>query len=357
MGYSGASDVIDHGIYAFLTAWGQFKGIDIRTGDIKWTSPQMDKPWDAPGFGAYDTTSAYGMFFRNAYSGVYAFDWETGKIVWKYEAPAASPFETPYIDANGTTVNSFNGVTYCADGKLYTVNTEHTPTQPITRGWQLNAINAYTGEQVFKVKLTGTIGAIADGYLSLADSYTGTSYVLGKGKSQTTVTGPDFAVPLGTQMVLKGSVLDMSPAQPGTPAVSKESMSTQMEYLHRQLPINGLWGNETISGVPVILTAMGSDGTFYDIGTTTSDGYGGSFGFAWAPPKEGTYTVTASFAGDDSYGSSLATTQVTVGPAPNVVTFPAQIQPLDYTMTILGAAVAVIVAVALATVLILLRKR
>ena len=47
MGYSGASDVCDKGIYAFLTAWGQFIGLDIRTGAIKWTSDRMDEPWDA----------------------------------------------------------------------------------------------------------------------------------------------------------------------------------------------------------------------------------------------------------------------------------------------------------------------
>jgi len=53
----------------------------------------MDYPWDACGFGAYASASAYGLFYRFGYSGVYAFDWEAGKIVWKFEAPAEYPYE------------------------------------------------------------------------------------------------------------------------------------------------------------------------------------------------------------------------------------------------------------------------
>jgi hypothetical protein len=360
MGYSGASDVCDHGIYAFLTAWGQFKGYDVRTGNLVWTSDRMDAQWDANGFGAYDTTSAYGMFYRAAYSGIYAFDWKTGKIVWKYEAPAISPFETPYIDKNGTTVYSFNGDIYASgDGKIYSINTEHTPTQPITRGWQLHCINATTGEGIFKTIMTGSMGAIADGYMAISESYTGTLYVLGKGRSETTVTAPDTAVPLGTTVVIKGTITDLSPAQPGTPCVSKASMATQMEYLHRQMPIGGLWGNETITGVPVTLTAMDSNGNAINIGTPTSNGYYGTYNFAWTPPKEGTYQIMATFAGDESYGSSGAATAVSVVPAAVTPTQAPTATPITmppYEMYTVGSAVAVIIAVAIATLL-LLRKR
>jgi hypothetical protein len=360
MGYSGASDVCDHGIYAFLTAWGQFKGLDINTGNLVWTSDKMDEQWDCNGFGAYDTTSAYGMFYRAAYSGIYAFDWKTGKIVWKYEAPAISPFETPYIDKNGTTVNSFNGDIFASgDGKIYSINTEHTPTQPITRGWQLHCINATTGQGIFKTIQTGSMGAIADGYLAIADSYTGTLMVYGKGKSQTTVTAPDIAVPQGTAVVIKGTVTDLSPAQPGTPCVSKESMSTQMEYLHRQMPIGGLWGNVTITGVPVILTAIDPNGNTINIGTATSNGYYGTYSYTWTPPNEGNYQILATFAGDESYGSSGASTAISVGPAPVVPTQAPTPTPLSnppYETYTVGSAIAIIIAVAIATLLIL-RKR
>jgi len=180
-------------------------------------------------------------------------------------------------------------------------------------------------------------------------------YVFGKGKSATTVAGPVTTVPLGTAVLIQGTVLDQSPAQAGTPCVSKESMTTQMEYIHLQMPIGGLWGNETITGVPVVLTAIGSDGTVVDIGTTTSNGYGGTFGMTWTPAKQDTYTIMASFNGDESYGSSMSTTTVAIGPAPTVpdtTTQPEIVVP-DYTMAILGVGIAVILAVAIVGALIL----
>jgi len=67
----------------------------------------------------------------------------------------------------------------------------------------------------------------------------------------------------------------------------------------------------------------------------------------------------ATFAGDDSYGSSLATTTVSVGSAPAPINFPTQSQPVDYTMTIIGAAIGIVIAVviAVAAAVLILRKR
>jgi hypothetical protein len=132
-----------------------------------------------------------------------------------------------------------------------------------------------------------------------------------------------------------------------------------MEYLHIQMPLTGLWNNETITGVPVILTAIGSDGTVTDIGTTTTNGYYGTFAYGWTPPKEDTYTIMASFAGDDSYGSSTAATGLLVGPAPAsptpTPTEQPQAQP-DYWPVMYGILVAVIVAIIIG-LLALFRKR
>jgi hypothetical protein len=64
------------------------------------------------------------------------------------------------------------------------------------------------------------------------------------------------------------------------------------------------------------LTAISQDGMeCVDIGTTTTEGYYGTFGFTWTPQTEGTYEIVASFEGTDAYGSSGASTWVTVGPA------------------------------------------
>jgi hypothetical protein len=298
------------------------------------------------------------MLFRQSYDGVYAFNWTNGKIVWKYAAPAYANYESPYIE-NGTEVYSFNTGATIADEKMYTYNTEHTPTWPMTRGWGIHCIDIWTGKGLWTLNNPMSVGAIADGYLTAGNSWDGYMYVIGKGKSTTTVTTPDTAVPLGTALTIKGSVMDMSPAQPNTPCVSKDSMQTQMEYVHLQMPVDGLWHNKTISGVPVWLTAIAEDGNVIDIGNVTSNGYYGTFSKSWTPPAEGKYEIIANFVADDSYGSSAASTAVTVGPAPEKIDVPQQTTPPDYTMTIIGAAIAIMLVVVISVVaaVLILRKR
>jgi hypothetical protein len=341
-----------------LSDRGYYVATDLATGNEAWKSEQMHYPWSSTGFGAYSAMSAYGMLYRESYNGIWAFNWTNGKIVWHYEAPTGSPYETPYTGVNGTGVYpfySFGVGGQIADGKFYTWTYEHTESWPVTRGWGIHCIDCMTGKGVWN--LTGCIQpyAIADGYLIGGCSYDGYEYVFGKGLSKTTVTAPDVSVTLGTALTIKGTVTDQSPAQPDTPCVSKDSMKTQMEYLHMQLPIDGIWHNLTMTGVDVTLTAIDDKGTSTNIGTATTSAYYGTFEKAWTPPSESTYKIIASFAGDDSYGSSGAQTAVTVGPAPAQIQIPAQIVPPDYTMTIIGTGVAVIIAVAIA-VLILKKK-
>jgi hypothetical protein len=357
--YSQTCHVANNGKLAILMRKGYYNIHNALTGEFMYKTDTGDYPWDEPGFSAYTQASAYGLIYRLGYGGVYAYDWATGKEVWKYSAIAFSPFETPYINENGTTVYSFNGANLVADGKIYVQNTEHTPTQPITRGWGLHCLNATTGELIWKIIGCLRPAAVADGYLAASGTYDGTLYVFGKGKTSTAVTAPDVAVAKGTAMVIKGTVLDMSLAQPNTPCVSKTSMTTQMQYLHMQQPIDGLWHNETITGIPVSLTALRSDGSSVDLGTVTTDGYYGTFSKTWTPPDEGDYTIIATFAGDDSYGSSAASTAITVGPAAQATQSPVQANTADYTMTIVGTGIAIIIAVviAVAVAVMLLRKK
>jgi hypothetical protein len=196
---------------------------------------------------------------------------------------------------------------------------------------------------------------MADGYLTASNSHDGYMYVFGKGKSETSVTAGPKTVAKGSQVLIEGTVMDTSPAQPNTPCVSKDSMTTQMEYLHMNQPADGMWHNTTVTGVPVMLLAIDESGTVTDLGTTTSDS-SGSFAKAWTPPAEGVYRITASFAGDDSYGSSWAETAVSVGPAAASITIPEQIVPPDYTMTLIGGFVAVIIAVAIVGILVVRKK-
>jgi hypothetical protein len=354
--YSGSCVVADHGKVAILTQTGCFLAYDLNTGQLAWKSEIMDYPWGQPSFGAYAIQSAYGMLFRQSYDGVYAFNWTNGKIVWKYVSPTYASFESPYI-TDGQEHYSFNSGGEIADGKMYVYNSEHTTSWPITRGWGLHCINITTGELIWKIVNPMTVGAIADGYLAAPNSWDGSLYVFGRGKSSTTVTATPAVIADGSAVLIQGTVLDQSPAQPNTPCVSKDSMTTQMEYLHLQEPSDGLWHNESLTGVSVSLTAFNENGDFFDIATVTTNGYYGTFAQSWTPPNEGIYEIVASFVGDDSYGSSAAATAVSVGPAPEEPEpLPEAVVP-DDTMTIVGTGVAIIIAIAVATGLVLLKKR
>jgi hypothetical protein len=356
--YSGSCAVADHGKVAVLMKNGYWLAWDLRSGKLAWKSEVMNYPWGQASFGAYAVQSAYGLFYRQAYDGVYAFNWANGKIAWHYKAPA-NAFETPYRDQNDTTGYSFDGAAFIADGKMYVLNNEHTPTPPITRGWGVHCINATTGEGIWNISgiwVWSGPGPIADGYLTISSS-DGIMYVFGKGKSATAIEAPSTAITLGQKLVLRGTVLDMSPAQPGTPCVSKDSMSLQMEYLHLQMPIGGLWGNETMKGVPVSLDTLDPNNNYVHIGDVTTEGYSGTFGFTWKPDVPGQYRVTATFMGDDSYGSSFATTYVTVSEAPPATATPEPTPaPPDYTLLLYGILIAVIIAVIIGLML-LFRKR
>ena len=108
----------------------------------------------------------------------------------------------------------------------------------------------------------------------------------------------------------------------------------------------------------MFLTAIGSDNTVYDIGTITTNGYYGTFSKAWTPPKEDTYQIIATFAGDESYGSSAASTAISVGPAPSEIVIPPQ-TAVTFPPTetyIIGATIAIIIAIAIVGMLILRKK-
>ncbi len=361
--FSGSTRVADHGKFAVRLNDGHWHCWDLNSGKKLWVSELSSWPWGT--FGCYGVQSYGGMIISNQYDAVVAYNWTNGKISWRYKYVAPYPYESLYADSETGEgyYPWFHEAGRIADGVLYTTNTEHSISEPIPRGHKFHAINITTGEGIWNI--TGTMfitdfrSAVADGYLAFSNAYDGYMYVIGKGKSVTTVTGSPKVSVHGTNVLIEGTVLDQSPAQLDTPCVSKGSMATQMEYLHMQLPIDGVGHDIQMTGVPVVLTAMDSSGSVINIGTATTSAYYGTFEMAWTPPAEGTYRIIASFAGDESYGSSAASTAVAVGPAPAEITIPEQIVPPDYTMAILGSAIAVIVAVAVIGVALffVLRKR
>ena len=337
----------DNGKFAYCVENRYWKCFDILTGKVLWTTEKTSYPWGD--FWGYYEASGYGLLYGFCYDGVYAFDWNTGKTVWHYAAEA-KPFETPYTYGNQS-VYSFTGFGEVVDGKLYISNNEHTPTQPIPRGWGLHCINATTGKGIWNITGYSNAGAASDGYLTVSNSYDGYMYVYGKGKSATTVSAPQTAITSGQNVIISGTVLDQSPAQPGTACVSKQSMTQWMEYLHMQHAIPS-----DVIGVPISIDAIDPNGNTVNIATVKSD-ISGTFAYTWAPELVGQYTVTASFAGDESYGSSWAETHVGVVQAPITTPIPTatSLTMPPFELYTIGSAVAVIIAIAIAVLL--LRKR
>ncbi|MCW4000390.1 MAG: PQQ-binding-like beta-propeller repeat protein [Candidatus Bathyarchaeota archaeon] len=348
------ASVADHGKVAVRFEDGYFYCWDIKNGKFLWKSEMSSWPWGT--FGAYDIASYGGNIIFTQYDGVAAYDWDTGEVSWLYQAKEKYPYDSPYQD---------NYPFFCiepliADGKVYAVNTEHTPTEPLTRGWELHCINATSGEGIWSMPsmMEASPGvrpcAIADGYLVNANGLDGITYCYGKGKSQTTVSAPSTELTVGQKFTITGTVLDMSPAQEGTAAISDESMSAWMQYLHMQAskPTNA-------TGVSVTLTAIDPNNNVINIGTATSD-TNGVYGLTWAPEVSGMYNVIASFAGSDSYGSSVASTYFTATDAPAATpqptAAPASIADAYFIPAVAGIIVAIFAVGAILAIL-MLKKR
>ncbi len=366
----------DNGMYAASTQPdSQWAAWDLKTGKQTWVSDKTEYPWGC--FWSYSAESGYGMIYTQTYSGVYAINWTTGHIVWSFQSQVPYAYETPYT-TNGTNRYSFfgSGGVSVGDGKIFVFGNEHTPTQPMTRGWKIYAVNATTGTCLWNMTGYMTPGAFADGYLTAGSGYDGYMYVFGPGLSKTTVSAPQTQITAGQSAIISGSIMDMSPGTlqaatskepnnkvPGAqiiaePAcVSDGSMGTYMEYVYMQLPIPS---NVTVTGVPIIITAIDPNGNTVNLGTTTSD-MSGHFALTWTPSIAGEYTISAVFEGSNSYGSSYATTSAIVANSAATPTTTQQIlTQTDYTMTITAAAIiialVVVISVAIAT-LVILRKR
>ena len=355
------AEIADHGLFAARCNDGSWHAWNLQNGQVAWVSPLSTYPWGA--FGAYGCESAYGLLLYPQYDGLTAYNWTNGQIAWQFDDPALFPYETDFANNEQpfytTTIAIANGI-------IYASNAEHPPTtQPLPRGWQLCAINATTGTAVWELTGDWNANPIEDGYLVASNSRDGYLYGIGAGQSATTVSAPSGQVTTGQTVTITGSVLDESPATatssqiaPGQPVacVSDSSMNTWMNYLYMQEPITGYLGNATVTGVPVSIDAIDPNGNFVHIATVTSDGTTGTFGYTWTPTVVGTYKITATFGGDDSYGGSWAATYAsvaqaassTVTPTPAPTTAPSNLATTADLMTyIVAVGIAIIIAVAI----------
>ena len=348
----------DHGKFARRYNDGYWHCFDLTSGQEIWKSELSSWPWAT--FGTYGSTSYGGLILSNQYDAVAAINWTNGKVVWVYTQPTY-PYESPYTGPNGETVQPWHSCSIIADGIYFTMNSEHSPSQPLRRDWKMHAINITTGEGIWKIAScqsglgTGSRvfqGSIADGYLLYSDAYTGYMFAVGKGKSETTLAAPATSIQVGQSFTITGTVLDTSPAQSGTAAISEESMDSWMEYQNMQMP-----KPTNATGVSVTLTALDPNGNTINIGKATSD-TDGVYGFTWAPEIPGLYHIIATFPGSTSYGSSTASTYLTAVDKP--VTLTQTPQPLTATETYFVPAIAglfaLIIIVAIVLSLLMLRK-
>jgi hypothetical protein len=333
-----------------------YVAFDAINGKVAWVSEKTDYPWG--NFWHYmPIPSAYNMIYAGGYSGVYAFNVTNGKIVWHYIDPDTCN-EQPYasdIAPDGSDYASYSfGSTgsVVGGGVVFAPNTEHSPTF-IYRGQGLNAIDAFTGERIWRILGTYVPTAIAYGVLLATDSYNGYTYAFAKGETATTVAASSKVIGKGDSVLLEGTVLDMSPAQPGTAAVADKDQEAWMEYLHMQQPYPF-----SAQGVAVSLDALDPNNNFVHIGDATTD-LTGQYRLGWEPEIEGQYTVIASFYSTEAYYGSTAETGILVTvPAPTATASGEQIVTVD-TMPIVYAiiGVGVVIVIAIAAAIMLLRKR
>lgn len=288
-----------------------------------------------------------------------AYNITTGEILWTY-IPENVGFESPYGN-----YPIFIGV--IADGKIYTHTGEHSDTHPLYRGPNFRCINATDGTEIWSILGFSRSGsmAMADGLLLTQNYMDNSIYCFGRGPSGTTVTASPEVSVHGSSVMIKGTVTDQTPngrrnvndkidfTLKGTPAISDEDMSAWMEYkfMQQAYPADA-------KGVEVVLTMIDPNSNYYEIGRTTSDTTG-AFGYAFEPEVPGTYQIIATFEGSASYGSSFATTYITVDEAPAETPAPTPTPaPMTdtYVLAIGAAAIIAIVAVGLIIIL-MLRKR
>ncbi len=335
-------------------------GFDVYTGNLMWTSePQAD----VNPFGYYSWVSLMNVYGSSIYDGtlitagytghVFCYNLTTGELLWKQAALTGGEIFKYYT--------VFHGLT--ADGKVFIGTHEHSADTPLLKGAQVRVFNLTTGEVVWSMlgwanPSTFTLG---DGVLTYWNNYDHQVYAVGKGPSSTTVSITNDVVPSGSSVMIKGTVTDVSPGTTqsvnamrfpnGVPAVSDASQSAWMEYIYMEKP-----RPTNVTGVTVALSVVDANGNQREIGTTTANA-DGFFSFDWQPDIDGQFTVTATFAGSESYWPSHAVTAFNVDAAPAPTqTSETTINLPPTEMYIAASTIAIIVAIALVGVLLLKKK-
>jgi hypothetical protein len=304
----------EDGVFLFSSAITRERwGYSLDTMEMLWgpTEPESQMNYYGMNENIYQ-----GKLLSYGYGGeLIAYNITTGEVLWTYEASNVG-YESPF---GNYPIN----LACIADGKIYLSITEHSPTQPLYRGPNLRCINASNGAELWKIlyfggpPFSGNTVVVADGFIVALNFFDNQIYCFGKGLTETTVTAPEAVQPLGTSILIKGTITDQSPGETclgipaeGTPAIADEYMSEWMEYLYMQQP-----KPTDAEGVEVMLTTLDPNGNTYEISRTTSSDRG-TFGCEVDLPVPGLYKIIATFEGSDSYYGSSAETYLIVEEAP-----------------------------------------
>jgi len=296
-------------------------GFRLSSGELLWgptPSRFYEDTWGHSSGNSWDIiASGYGKVIAGNYGGtVWCYNAQTGVVEWTYD------IDDPYTEILHNNRWRFRP-SFVADGKLYIENTEHNPEDPQHRGAPLICLNITTGEKIWQLPYRqsewSSTAIIGDSILVAQNTYDQHLYAIGKGPSATTVEAPLTAITQGRSVIIRGTVMDVSPGTEdptiairfpnGVPAISDDDMEDWMLYVYNQFkrPADA-------TGVEVKLMIRDPNGDYYET-TVTSDG-NGVFSHMWAPAFVGEYQVTALFEGSKSYYISYATTAFGVDQAP-----------------------------------------
>ena len=336
----------------------QWVGFNLDTGAPIWGPTAEQVAFNYYDWSGYDSgTIAYGNLYNGGFGGVtYCYDIKTGALKWTYGNGLPGSGNSTFAGSNTPYGVYPTFIQAVANGVVYLATDEHTITNPIYKGAQLTAINATTGQEIWGLSgypsewaTSGSAFALADGYLTFFNGYSGQIYSVGKGASSTTVTAGPQVQTIGSNVVVSGTVMDVSTGTKqdeqaakfpqGVPVASDASMKDWMGYVYQQqeYPSN-------FTGVQVTINVVDSNGNSRTIGTTTTDAKG-TYSLTWKPDVAGDYKVYAVFAGSNGYWPSNAETTFNTMEASTTSPTTAPVQANYATMTDLMMSVAAIIAV------------
>jgi hypothetical protein len=312
-------DLIIHSSKETRQTWGR----RLSTGALVWGPTPMrhyTDNWGHSSGNSWDIIAEDKVIAGNYGGTVWCYDAQTGDVEWTFD------IDDPYTEVLHNNRWRFRP-TCATDGKLYIENTEHNPRDPQPRGAPFICLDLETGEEIWRLPYRqgewSTYAVVADSSIVMQNTYDQSFYVVAKGPSQTTVSANPAVSTHGSNVMVTGSVMDVSPGTQeakiklrfpnGVPAVSDESMTDMMTYVYNQYP------KPMTTGVTVKVEAWDPNGNYQDLGSVMTDSYG-NFGFAFEPEVPGQYYIWATFEGTNGLYGSADSTYIVVDEAPSPAT-------------------------------------